>query len=72
VGGVGVNVDYTHGVVGRDPVSKAMVESFLTSYPADTDEEIHARMCRAWRGLSSDPMPITLDEIAHWRAEVAG
>lgn len=65
-----MSVDYTRGVVGRDPIGKTMVENFLTSYPTETDEEIHARMCKAWRGLSPDPLPITVGEIAHWRQEV--
>ncbi len=65
-----MNVDHMHGVTGRDPISKTMVENFLASYPHESDEEIHARMCKAWRGLSPDPLPITVAEIAHWRTEV--
>jgi hypothetical protein len=67
-----VSVDYSRGVVGRDPIAKTMVESFLASYPSYTNEEIHTRMCQAWRGISTADMPITVDEIAHWRAEVVG
>ena len=66
-----MSVDYTHGVVGRDPVGKTMVENFLASYPHESDVEIHARMCKAWRSLSPDVMPITVDEIGHWRKEAA-
>ena len=66
-----MSVDYTHGVVGRDPVGKTMVENFLASYPHESDVEIHARMCRAWRGLSTEELPVTVTEIAHWRAGAA-
>ncbi|GGN39220.1 hypothetical protein FHR83_006767 [Actinoplanes campanulatus] len=64
-----MSIDYTGGVAGRDPIGKTMVESFLAQHPNESDEQIHARMCRAWNSVpGSGEMPIPVDEIAHWRA----
>jgi hypothetical protein len=65
-----MSIDYTGSVVGRDPIGKTIVESFLAKYPDESDEQIHARMCKAWNSLASTgDMPVTVDEITHWRAE---
>ena len=59
-----MSVDYTRGVVGRDPVAKTMVETLLGNHPDWSDQQICDRINREYE----QPV-IDVAEVAHWRAE---
>ena len=54
-------------------IGKSLVEQFTTSYPDETDEQILARLQRAARsaGNPDAELPLTLEDVARWRTEVA-
>ena len=59
-------------IVGRDPLEKTLVETMVAAHPGDTDEQISARIVRAFRSMG-DPdadVPMTAETVARWRPEV--
>ncbi|MFI5938077.1 hypothetical protein [Actinoplanes sp. NPDC051494] len=59
-------------IMGRDPLEKTMVESFVREYPQESDEQIAERMSRAARSLGGDlDELVTAEIVARWRPEVA-
>jgi len=52
-------------IVGRDPVAKTMTAAMVKAHPDWTDEQVADRINREY----ADPV-ITVEEVAHWRAEV--
>ncbi|WP_045740815.1 hypothetical protein [Actinoplanes rectilineatus] len=60
-----MSVDYTGGVVGRDPVAQTVVQAMAARYPSSTDQEIADRINRQYE----EPV-IDAAEVAHWRQEV--
>lgn len=61
-----MTVDYTRGVVGRDPVAKVIVRDLLAAHPGWSDAQVSDRINQEY----TSPV-ITVDEVAHWRREVA-
>jgi hypothetical protein len=56
-------------ITHRDPVPKTLVRSFAANYPDETDEQLHARMERAWHKMSSAEFPLTVEAVTYWRQE---
>jgi uncharacterized membrane protein len=60
-------------IVGRDPVEKTLVEMTVEAYPGDSDEQVAARIVRAFRNMG-DPdaeVPMTAEVVARWRPDVS-
>lgn len=60
-----MSIDYTRGVVGRDPVAKTVVASLLVNHPDWSDQQICDRINREY-----ETPVIDVAEVAHWRQEV--
>lgn len=57
--------DYAHGVVGRDPLGKTITNLMVGNHPDWPDEQIADRI-----NCNYEEPVITVDEVAHWRAEM--
>lgn len=57
--------------MSRDPIGKSLVVQFTAEYPTETDEQIHARLQRAWSSAgAAGEVPVTVEDVAGWRPEV--
>ncbi|MFI5895639.1 hypothetical protein ACIA5D_36645 [Actinoplanes sp. NPDC051513] len=64
--------DVFEPITGRDPVAKTMVESFVASYPSESNEQIAERIRRAGRSMGGDLGDVmTAEIVARWRPEMA-
>ena len=63
----------TDHITGRDPLEKTLVETMVAAHTGDNDDQIAARIVRAFRSMG-DPdadVPMTAEIVARWRPEVA-
>lgn len=59
-------------VMGRDPITKTMVERFAVDSADLSDEELCERILRAGRSMGADLSDVMTPEIvARWRPEAA-
>lgn len=65
-----VSVDPFEGkIVGRDPLSKTLVEALVEAHPDWSDEQISERINR--QVCPDDTGVMTPEIVAYWRPEVA-
>lgn len=58
-----MNIDYTRGVVGRDPIGKTITETLIEAHPDWSDQRIAARV-----NVEAGSQVMDAAEVAHWRA----
>ena len=63
---------FEDAVVGRDPITKTMVERFAVDSQDLSDEELCERILRAGRSMGADLSDVmTPETVTRWRPEVA-